>query len=263
MATTIAISGKGGSGKTTVAAMIIRALMEQPQKAVVLAVDADPNACLALTLGVEPGRTIAEIREEARAKPATGAGVDKLRSFEYGIQAAVTEASGFDLLTMGRPEGPDCYCAVNNMLRQFLDKLSSQYQFVVVDNEAGMEHLSRRTTNNVDILCIVAEQTSLGALTAQRIFELAKQLPIVVRQIGVIWNRAGDEFACESRLDGIETFGSVPMDPSVLDASAQGKTVFDMQEDSRAYLAIQRILKDRLTLNTCTDPAMRESSREL
>jgi CO dehydrogenase maturation factor len=198
---------------------------------------------LALTLGVQSVRTIAEIREEARAKPASNTGMDKLRSFEYGIQAAITEAAGFDLLTMGRPEGPDCYCAVNNMLRQFLDKLSSQYQFVIVDNEAGMEHLSRRTTNNVDVLCIVAEATPLGALTAQRISQLAEHLPISVKQIGVIWNRCESDSACESRLDGIETLGCVPMDPSVLDASAQGKTVLDIQEDSPAFSAVQRILK--------------------
>ena len=249
MATTIAISGKGGSGKTTLAAMIIRFLLGQPAKGAILAVDADPNACLALTLGVEPVGTIAEIREEARAKPATNTGVDRLRSFEYGIQAAITEATGFDLLTMGRPEGPDCYCAANNMLRQFLDKISSQYEFVIVDNEAGMEHLSRRTTNNVDVLCIVAEPTSLGALTAQRISELAKQLPISVKRIGVIWNRCESDSACESRLDGIETLGCVPMDASVLDASAQGRTVFDIAADDPAYLEVGKIVEHKLKLN--------------
>ena len=140
MATTIAISGKGGSGKTTLAAMIIRSLLEKVNKGAVLAVDADPNSCLGLTLGVQPVGIVADIREDARAKPPSNTGVDRIRSVEYGIQQAITEAEGFDLLTMGRPEGPDCYCAVNNMLRKFLDELSSQYKFVVIDNEAGMEH---------------------------------------------------------------------------------------------------------------------------
>jgi len=157
MTTTIAISGKGGSGKTTLAAMIIRALLEHSDNGAVLAVDADPNSCLGLMLGVKPVCTVADIREDARAKPPSNAGMDRVRSVEYGIQQAITEAQGFDLLTMGRPEGPSCYCAVNNMLRKFLDELSSQYRFVVIDNEAGMEHLSRRTTNNVDLLCIVSE----------------------------------------------------------------------------------------------------------
>lgn len=238
MTTALAISGKGGSGKTTLAAMIIRFLLHRQNKAV-LAVDADPNSCLGLTMGVRPLGTIAEIREQARSKSPTSPGMSRVQSFEYGIQQAITEADGFDLLTMGRPEGPDCYCAANNLLRQFLDKLSSAYDFVVIDNEAGMEHLSRRTTNNVDFLCIVAEPTPLGAVTAKRIFDLAEQLPISVKQIGVIWNRA--ESAKE--LNGIETFGCIPFDESVFNASMQGKTIFDLEENSPAFSAVQKILE--------------------
>jgi CO dehydrogenase maturation factor len=168
--------------------------------------------------------------------------MSRVQSFEYGIQQAITEAEGFDLLTMGRPEGPDCYCAVNNLLRQFLDKLSSAYDFVVIDNEAGMEHLSRRTTNKVDFLCIVAEPTPLGAVTAKRISDLAKELPISVKKIGVIWNRA----ETAKNLDGIETLGCVPFDKTVFDASMQGKTVFDLKEDSPAFSAVKKILEQKL-----------------
>jgi len=242
MAISIAISGKGGSGKTTLTAMIIRLLMERADSRAVLAVDADPNSCLALALGVQPAGTIAEIREQARAKPPSNAGIDRLRSVEYGIQQAITEAPGFDLLTMGRPEGPNCYCAVNNMLRKFLHELSSQYQFVIIDNEAGMEHLSRRTTNNVDLLCIIAEPTPIGTLTSQRIFELAKQLPISVKKIGVIWNRAENI----KEIDGIDIFGHIPYDKAVYDASMQSRTVFDLANDSPAFLAMRKILKGRL-----------------
>ncbi len=241
MTTTIAISGKGGSGKTTLAALVIR-LLTSSDKGPVLAVDADPNSCLGLTLGVQPEVTVAQLREQARQKPADG--MDKLRSFEYGIQQAITEADGFDLLTMGRPEGPDCYCAVNNLLRQFLDKLSAAYQFVVIDNEAGMEHLSRRTTNNVDLLCIVAEPTPLGTLTAQRIFDLAKQLPISVKKIGVIWNRSDTI----NNLKGIESFGFIPYDKAVLDASMQNKTAFDLEENGSAISAASKILENILNL---------------
>lgn len=241
MSTTIAISGKGGSGKTTLAAMIIRILCSQSSKAI-LAVDADPNACLGLMMGVEPVATIAELRESAREKSPTNVGTDRVRSFEYGIQQAITEAEGFDLLTMGRPEGPGCYCAVNNILRQFLDKLSSQYEFVIIDNEAGMEHLSRRTTNNVGLLCIVAEQTPLGELTAKRILALSKNLPISVKQIGVIWNRTDSL----EKLDDIETFGCVPYDDAVLNTSMQNKTIFDIEESSPALAAVKRILEQKL-----------------
>ncbi len=244
MTTTIAISGKGGSGKTTVAAMIIKLLLDRQSKGAILAVDADPNSCLGLTLGVQPNVTIADLREEARNKPASNIGMDRLRMFEYGIQQAITEATGFDLLTMGRPEGPDCYCAVNNMLRKFLDQLSSQYQYVIIDNEAGMEHLSRRTTNNVELLCIVAEPTPMGVVTSQRIVTLAKHLPISVKQIGVIWNRAKNS----KEIDGIDILGYVPYDKVLFDGSMQGKSIFDLEKDSPASIAIRKILEERLRL---------------
>ncbi len=241
--TTIAISGKGGCGKTTLSAMIIRILIDQSANGRgVLAVDADPNACLGLTMGAEVAGTIAEIREQARAKPPSNEGMDRIRSFEYGIQQAVTEAKGFDLLTMGRPEGPDCYCAANNLLRKFIDKLSAAYSFVVMDNEAGMEHLSRRTTNNVDLLCIVAESTPIGVITARRIFELAEQLPISVKQIGVIWNKSENS----KELDGVKNFGCVPYDKNVFDASMQGKTIFDIEVNSPALSAVRKILEESL-----------------
>lgn len=255
MATTIAISGKGGSGKTTLAAMIVRLLRDR-QSGAVLAVDADPNSCLGLMMGVQLVSTVAEIREQARSKKpggdTLGKGLDKVRSLEYGIQQAVTEAEGFDLLTMGRPEGPDCYCAVNNLLRKFLDELSSAYAFVVVDNEAGMEHLSRRTTNNVDLLCIVAEPTALGAITAKRIFDLAKQLPITVKRIGLIWNDKQDvrdkaaDAKCE--IDAGEKLGRVPYDNVVFEASVQSKTIFDIGQNNPAFSAVQEILEQILNL---------------
>jgi CO dehydrogenase maturation factor len=226
--------------------MIIRLLLHRQNKAV-LAVDADPNSCLGLTMGVQPLGTIAEIREQARSKSPTSPGMTRVQSFEYGIQQAITEADGFDLLTMGRPEGPDCYCAANNLLRQFLDKLSSAYDFVVIDNEAGMEHLSRRTTNKVDFLCIVAEPTPLGAVTAKRIFDLAEQLPISVKKIGVIWNQTrntGDEHRATS--NELETFGCIPFDESVFNASMQGKTIFDLEENSPAFSAAKKILEQKL-----------------
>jgi len=248
MATTIAISGKGGSGKTTLAAMIIRFLLEQANRKAVLAVDADSNSCLGQICGVEPVGTIAEVREKAAQKQPSNSGVDRVRSFEYGIQQAITESNGFDLLTMGRPEGPGCYCAANNLLRIFLDKLSSAYEFMVIDNEAGMEHLSRRTTNNVDLLCIAAEPTSIGALTAHRIFDLAKQLPIVVRQIGVIWNRAENS----KEINGIDIFGHIPYDKAVSGASMQGRTVFDLANDSPAFSAARKIFEDILVLSPQT-----------
>ena len=245
MATTIALSGKGGSGKTTLAAMITRLLLEQTDRKSVIVVDADPNACLGLTLGVEPEITVADIREETRAKGASNTGMDKVRSVEYGIQQAIVEAKGFDLITMGRPEGPSCYCAVNNMLRKFMDQLSSQYDFVIIDNEAGMEHLSRRTTNNVDLLCIVAEPNTIGTLTAQRIFDLTKKLPIIVKKTGIVWNRAEND----KKLEGIDNFGYIPYDKTVFNASMQDKTVFDLKNDCPALSAAKKIFEEIMISN--------------
>jgi CO dehydrogenase maturation factor len=241
MARTIAISGKGGSGKTTIAAMMIRCLLERPGRNI-LAVDADPNSCLGLTMGIEPGVTVAQLREDALTQPA---GSDRMLAFEYSLQQIITEAKGFDLLTMGRPEGPRCYCAVNNMLRTFLDRLGNSYSYVITDNEAGMEHLSRRTTNAVDWLIIVAEPTPVGKLTAGRIFALARSLPIMVKRIGVIWNRTEQL----GQLDGPIPLGYVPYDETVLQASLDGKNIFDLGSDSEALSAVRDILDKKLNFN--------------
>ncbi|MFC1737618.1 cellulose synthase operon protein YhjQ/BcsQ [Planctomycetota bacterium] len=244
MAITIAISGKGGSGKTTLAAMIIRIIKHASAQAV-LAVDADPNSCLGFTLGTEVIGDIAGLREEALTKEPSNVGMDRVHAFEYGLHQVITEAEGFDLLTMGQPEGPGCYCAANNLLRRFLDNLSSQYGFVVMDNEAGMEHLSRRTTNSVDMLCIVAEPGPIGEITAQRIYDLAEKLPIDVKQIGIIWNKADNI----KELKSIESFGAIPYDKSIFDASMKGKNIFEMEMNSPAFAAVQKILEQKLNFN--------------
>ena len=242
MKATIAVSGKGGTGKTTISAIIIRELIAQYSKAV-LAVDADPNACLALTLGVDTYGTVSSLREQAKAKDPTNAGIDRLTSFEYGLQQIITEASNFDLVTMGQPEGPSCYCAANNLLRKYLDKLSNQYEFVVLDNEAGMEHLSRRTTNNIDVLFIIAEPTPIGQVTAQRIFKLTRTLPITIKNTGVIWNKSNSVID----VDGINNYGTVPFDQSLVDTMMQGKSVLDIENNSPAITAIRQILKTVLS----------------
>ncbi len=246
MAITIAVSGKGGTGKTTFSSMMIRALVEQAPGKAVLGVDADSNSCLGITLGAKQLGTVSDVRDQVLALKPTNAGMDKVRTVQYGIQQSVTECEGFDLLTMGRPEGPACYCAVNNMLRKFLDELGSQYQFVVIDNEAGMEHLSRRTTNNVDMLCIVGEPTTIGEVTAERIYQLVKKLPIVVKNIGLVWNRAADG----KKLDGIDLLGHIPHDEAVSKASMQGKTIFDLDDDSPALVAARRIVENILELSS-------------
>lgn len=241
MKATIAVSGKGGVGKTTIAAMMIRELIARSTGAV-LGVDADPNSCLAITLGVESEASISDLREQTRNKQPSNAGIDRLSSFEYGLEQIIVEANGFDLVSMGRPEGRDCYCAVNNLLRKYLDQLATRYNFVVLDNEAGMEHLSRRTTNKVDLLCIIAEPSPVGEMTARRIFELTKALAIEVKQTGIIWNKT----ETPRQLDKILNFGCIPCDQAVMDASMQGKTIFDIPPQSPALQAVRDILDKNL-----------------
>jgi len=248
LACTIAVSGKGGSGKTTVAGLLIRALIERG--ATVLAVDADPNSCLGEFLGVRPQRTIADIREEVLAeRQAASPGVPKERIIEYELQACVVEAQKFDLITMGRPEGPRCYCYVNHLLRSYLDRLAGDYPYVVIDNEAGMEHLSRRTTDDVDLLVVVAEPTVLGAQTARRIFRLADSLPLAIRRREVWLNKVAGEVSAavlaEVRGLGAAQVEAIPYDESIYRGALAGRDVFAIGAESAARQRVAA-LADRI-----------------
>lgn len=240
MGFSIAISGKGGTGKTTLSAMLVRLLVGKSPQAV-LAVDADPNSCLGITLGVEPETTIANLRDDVlKQKIQPGQEIGKLEAFGYACQQSLTEANGFDLLTMGRPEGPGCYCAANNTLRAFLSQLSASYGYVLTDNEAGMEHLSRRTNTDINVLMIVAEPTKMGVVTAHRILELTKSLPISVGRIGVVWSRSQKQV--DLKLDGISVFGTVPYDEAIFKLAVEGRSLFELSQNSAALQAAQGIL---------------------
>jgi CO dehydrogenase maturation factor len=248
MTLSLAIAGKGGTGKTTFSALMIRALAEM-QLRPVLAVDADPNANLADALGVEAGMPLAEIREQgssAEGSPASGMG--RVRAIDDEIHRAIAEADGFDLVTMGRPEGPRCYCYVNNLLRRSLDSLAVNYAAVVVDNEAGMEHLSRRTTNNVDFLIAVTDPTLPALRAVQRIIGLSRELPVQIGRRTVLVNRvepAGVAGQLGGQLAelGAERLPDVPQDAEVQLAGATGRDVFALPADSPALAAVRRLLE--------------------
>ena len=190
MSFTIAVSGKGGTGKTTLAGMIIRYLLDKG-KGPILAVDADSNSNLNEVLGVKVRSTIGEAREVM--KKDVPVGMTKDIWFEYKVQEALTEAKGFDLIAMGRPEGPGCYCAANTLARKCLDLLTGNYRYIVIDNEAGMEHFSRLTTRDVDLLFILSDSSQRGILTASRIRDLIHELDLrIVREVLVI-NRVQGE----------------------------------------------------------------------
>lgn len=243
----VAVAGKGGVGKTTVAALLIRSLLARGLKPL-LAVDADPSICLYQKLGVEAGRTLGQIREDTlRLKQGAPAGLAKRDLLEMEVQSAVVEGTGFDLLTMGRQEGAGCYCAVNNLLRSFVDGLGGAYKTVVIDNEAGMEHLSRRTNAGVDVMLFVCQPTRSSARAVAGLKELAESLDFRIGGEYVVLNRANGvpEAAVRAEIEGagLETIGAVPEDDAVLRYESQDESLLKLPADSAAASAVDQIVK--------------------
>lgn len=248
----IAFAGKGGTGKTTLSALTIRFLMER-RRGPVLAVDADSNSCLNEALGVQVHATVGRLREESlqtiRAGEERPGGMSMEQLFDYSIQQSLIEAKGFDLLVMGRPEGPGCYCAANNIIRKYTDKLSEHYPYVVIDNEAGMEHLSRRTTHNVDILFIVSDATKKGILTARRINELVDELKLEVKQRYLIINRVQEDPSSLINLAqeyGLNIAGWLSDDPVIGEYDLKGIPIMQLPEGSRLLRNFYDILNSLL-----------------
>lgn len=249
MAFVIALAGKGGTGKTSIAGLTVRYLKERRGKPV-LAVDADSNACLHEALGVEVHATIGSLREESLEKIRGGGerpgGMSMEQLFDYQVQQSVIEASGFDLMVMGRPEGPGCYCAANNIIRKYTDKLSETYPYVVIDNEAGMEHLSRRTTHKVDVLLIVSDPTVRGVKTARRIADLVSELNLDVDRHVLIINRIagreGEELRTLAEDLGLVVAGLVPQDRNVFENDLAGKPLIQLSSESPAVASVFGIL---------------------
>lgn len=242
----IAVSGKGGTGKSTLSSLVVRYLVAKGCRPV-LAVDADPNSTLGEKLGVTADLTIGDLRERASANKYTAAaGAPKLRTVEYEIQEAVIEGQGFDLLVMGRGEGPGCYCSVNNMLRQFLGNLASGYRHVVIDNEAGMEHLSRRTDHKVDVMLVVSDDTAAALKSARRIAALAQELGVVRGQMGLVINRATDEAGAEKTAASTDLalLGVVPWDADLAERERQGVSLQELPSTAPSVAAMNRILEN-------------------
>jgi len=203
MSCVIAVAGKGGVGKTTISAMIVRYLMEIDKP--VLAVDADPNSNLNTALGLGYEETIADIREEVKKK--TPENFSKSEFFALRLEESLSEGDGFDLLVMGRPEGPGCYCAVNNILREYLARIAKKYKFVVIDNEAGMEHLSRRTAADIDLLLLISDSTMVGINSAINAFNTAKSAGLRTKDIKFIINKARGKELETYKIEAIERSG--------------------------------------------------------
>lgn len=244
---TIAISGKGGTGKTTLAALVIRWLSEHAFKPI-LAVDADANVNLNDLLGVKLKGTIGAIREEMRTSVHNlPGGMTKQQFLEYKIQSSIVETPDFDLLAMGRPEGPGCYCYANNLLRDVLNALNANYTFSVIDNEAGMEHLSRRTVQKLDCLLIVSDPTVRGIRAAGKISRLLQELESRVQNKHLILNRIKnalpEEVQAAVKEEKLELLDAIPEDHTLLDWDQRGKPIWKIPADSAVCIAVDRFMK--------------------
>jgi CO dehydrogenase maturation factor len=255
--TTIALAGKGGTGKTTVAALLVDIFAKKGLEPI-LAIDADPSSNLNLALGVPLTKTVGDIREDLLAdvqRTQMALGVAQRDVLDVQIRQAVEEADEFDLLAMGRPEGPGCYCPVNHSLRQIVDVLSDSYLYVVMDNEAGMEHLSRRTTRDVDWLVLVSDPTVRGVTAIGHMLTMAADLGINVKQTGIVLNRVPPSGngqavippAVQALLDKVDApvIGVIPADLLVNQFDAEGKPLAHLPPDSPARQAVSA-LADRI-----------------
>jgi CO dehydrogenase maturation factor len=246
----IALSGKGGVGKTTIGGMLVRYLTEEVKNGPVLAVDADPNSNLNEVLGMSVHGTIGEARE--MMKKDVPQGMTKDVWFEYKVNQSIVEGKGFDLLVMGRPEGPGCYCAANSLAKQSIDTLKGNYTYVVVDNEAGMEHMSRLVTQDVDHLYVISDGYPRGLQTAKRILELIAELKLNINNSHLLVNRLREEdreaMAQVVADKGLNVEGVIRDDGEIVRTDAAGKTIFDLPKNSRAISDAYRIFTKTLNL---------------
>jgi CO dehydrogenase maturation factor len=245
----IAVAGKGGSGKTTVASLVIRYLKKNGMGPI-LAVDADPNANLGESLGLSVSHTIGGIiatfnEEKINIPP----GMTKEAYLEIKLNGAMVESKGLDLVVMGRGEGPDCYCYPNLLLRKFMDSMSNSYRYIVMDNEAGMEHLSRRTTQNIDELLLVSNHSVKGIRTIARLRELVAELKLVVKRQSVIINMVPDELDPHVREEmarlGMEPTAIIPLDDTVSESDMAMRPLLELP-DCRAAGAVDTLMDELL-----------------
>ncbi len=242
MSKTIAIAGKGGTGKTSVSALLINILSV---KGAVLAIDGDPSSNLSIALGLPLECTVGRIREDMTVSVQKGTYDNSIAKPDYlqmKVMECLVETEKIDLLAMGRPEGPGCYCAANNMLRVAIDRIGENYDYVVIDCEAGMEHVSRQTTRDIDILLLVSDSSVKGLITASHMKDLIGELRTNVGRICLVLNRAKSELLPEGKqiIDkaGLELITTIPEDVNMAEVDGRGLPISRLQKDSPIYLGV-------------------------
>ncbi len=247
MSKVIAMAGKGGVGKTTVSALVTRHFAKISTDPL-LAVDADPNSNLGETLGLAIENTVGDIRENFMKDPqGVPSGMDKVLYLEMLMNQVLIEQKAFDLLVMGRQEGQGCYCMVNNILNRFTDELEKNYKYLLVDNEAGMEHLSRRTSGRVDMLILVSDYALRGLRAVGRINGMLSDLKLEVRNKGLVVNRAPEtlspKFLEEVEKIGVPILCTIPDDENLLEFDMEQRSLLELPEDSTAVLAVEKMME--------------------
>lgn len=247
MTTTIVVAGKGGVGKTAISALLIDILSK---KGIVLAIDADPSTNLSDSLGMEVEGTVGKAREDLTddiQKGVLSPTVTKQDVLDMRIREAMVEGARVDLLPMGRPEGPGCYCAANHMLRLSMERLAKNYEYMVVDSEAGMEHISRQTTQDVDVLLIASDPTIRGITAAARMKELIKDMRTRVGKIYLTVNRVCDGLPPEIQQAiekyGLNLIGTLPEDPNLTELDVKGRPIAEIPEGSPLRVAVEDLVK--------------------
>ncbi|NDY41584.1 AAA family ATPase [Dissulfurirhabdus thermomarina] len=248
----IAMAGKGGTGKTTLTALLLRHLLDAGETPV-LAVDADANANLNELIGLEVTTTLGEIRDAMKTE--TPPGMTKAEYMNMRINQAVVEATGFDLVVMGQPEGPGCYCMANSILAQVMETLAKSYRWMLVDNEAGMEHLSRLNLRRVHTLFVVSDPSSRGVLTAARIADLTRALGVEVGRKVLVVNRVPAQIppALREQVDravagtDLELGGFVPASDRLFQFEVEQRSLLDLPADTDALVAAERIFAQALS----------------
>ena len=248
----IAITGKGGVGKTTLAGLLVSRLIARNCQPV-LAVDADPNSCLDGALGVTVEKSIGRLREEARdeSRKGLGAGVSKQEMIELKISESLVEAKDFDLIAMGRPEGPGCYCYANNVLKEALGKIAASYPYIVLDNEAGLENLSRRIVQQVNLLVMVADASRKGLETLVRLHALAKEMEIKYDKLAIVVNRLRRDDARGALEElkakvGADFLVCIPDNEELAFQAEAGKPLAGLEPQNPVVAKVDELLKNAL-----------------
>ncbi len=243
----VSVSGKGGVGKTAVTALILKVLLEK-REGPILVVDADPATNLPDVLGVEVPKTVGDVATKLKRSiemDKLPPGVSKGDLLESWIFETLVEGDDFDLLAMGRTEGEGCYCFVNSLLTRILDKLTSNYKITLMDMEAGLEHLSRRTDRDVDIMLIVTDPSKMGFETAKRIREITEEVHIDVKELYLIGNMFPRELENIVRRKaheiGVKYGGVIPRDPNIAIFNLEGKPLLELPPESPSVVAARRI----------------------